>query len=329
MLDTKQIKLRSEEDILATWNNATDIVVSVVCATYNHESYIEDAIKSFLMQETDFAFEVIINDDASTDSTTKILKHYQALYPKIIKPIFQTENQFSKGLKPLPIMLHNVSGDYIAMCEGDDYWLCSKKLKKQVEVFQSFPNISLCFHSAIELNIAEGTSETVCNHFEANQDVSIDSVIWGRGGYMPTASLMFKNSQLDNLVESYKTAPIGDFFIQVFMSSLGSAYFINEPMCVYRRNSLGSWTESQAHVDKKKVYAISMIDAINIFIDYIEKESDKNKLIDVTLMYAENYLRLHSSRIAKISAVFRLTRLPSQKSRCSFFLRCLKILIPR
>jgi glycosyltransferase involved in cell wall biosynthesis len=329
MLDIKQIELRSEEDIVADWQNVNDIIVSVVCAAFNHESYIEDAIKSFLIQETDFAFEVIINDDASTDSTTNIIRHYQELYPKIIKPIYQSVNQYSQGLRPHSTLFQNAIGKYLAICEGDDYWVCPKKLQTQMEVFQKFPNISLCFHSAIELNIAKKTSEVVCNHFDASQQVTMDNVIRGKGGYMPTASLMFKNVQLEKLVQSYKNAPIGDFFIQVFMSSLGGAYYINEAKCVYRRNSLGSWTESQANIDKKKTYTISMVAAINIFSEYIEKETDKEKLFEVSLMYANNYMSLHSSRIAKINALYRLTILSAQKAKFTFFIQYLKILIRR
>lgn len=329
MLDIKKIELRTEEDIIDAWQNQNDIVVSVLCPAFNHEAYLEDAIKGFLIQETDFAFEVIINDDASTDETVSIIKRYQRLYPKIIKPIYQTENQFSQGRKPFPLMLKKVAGLYVAFCEGDDYWLSPNKLQKQVSAFKTHPNISLCFHSAIEINMSDQTHKTECNHFIQNQPVSMEQVILGRGGYMPTASLMFKNEQIDRLIASYENAPIGDFFVQVFMSSLGGAYYINESMCLYRRNSQGSWTESQKDTDKKKNYTFSMVKAIHDFSEYIDNESDKEKLFEVSLIYAKNYIGLHSSRVSKIGALLKLSKLPIQKQKFTFLSRCFTSLIRR
>ena len=132
MLDIKLVKLKSEQDIISAWENKNKTVVSIICITYNHGLYIEDAIKSFLMQKTNFSFEVIIHDDASSDTTINIIKRYHSLYPNIIKPIFQTENQYSKiGLKFFWDISKFVKGKYIALCEGDDYWIDSSKIQKQ------------------------------------------------------------------------------------------------------------------------------------------------------------------------------------------------------
>lgn len=95
MLDIKTVRLKSEEDIIAPWNDKEKIIVSVLCATFNQELYIEDTLIGFLMQKTDFAFEVIIHDDASTDATASIVRKYQKRYPNIIKPIYQSENRYS------------------------------------------------------------------------------------------------------------------------------------------------------------------------------------------------------------------------------------------
>ena len=113
--------LRTEAEIIATWkSDSNNPVVSICCTTYNHESYVENAIEGFLIQETDFPFEILIRDDFSTDKTAKIVKQYVERYPQLIKPILEKENTFSKGVKPLLQLYKIAKGEYIAICEGDD-----------------------------------------------------------------------------------------------------------------------------------------------------------------------------------------------------------------
>ncbi|MEG0051017.1 MAG: glycosyltransferase [Terrisporobacter sp.] len=113
-----------------------NIMVSICCITYNQEKYIATAIESFLMQKTNFKYEVIIHDDASTDNTTKIIREYQEKYPDIIKPIYQSENQYSKGIIPSQLTYKKAQGKYITICEGDDYWTDENKLQKQVDFLE-------------------------------------------------------------------------------------------------------------------------------------------------------------------------------------------------
>ena len=87
---------RTQEQIMHSWKQEETPLVSIICATYNHENYIRDAIESLLVQETEFSFEIIIHDDASTDNTPKIIKEYHSRYPEIIKPIFQKDNTFDQ-----------------------------------------------------------------------------------------------------------------------------------------------------------------------------------------------------------------------------------------
>ena len=98
-------------------------LVSIDCITYNHEAYISQALDGFLMQKTKFLFEVLIHDDLSTDGTADIIRKYEKKYPLIIKPIYQTVNQFSKGVEiSKKFQFPRAQGKYIAICEGDDYW---------------------------------------------------------------------------------------------------------------------------------------------------------------------------------------------------------------
>lgn len=108
--------------------------VSICCLTFNHGNYIRDCLDGFVMQKTNFAFEVLLHDDASTDNTADVIKEYEEKYPNIIKPIYQNENQYSKGVGVTrKFNFPRVKGEYIALCEGDDYWIDEFKLQKQVE----------------------------------------------------------------------------------------------------------------------------------------------------------------------------------------------------
>lgn len=122
------------------------LMVSIRCLAYNHELYIRKALDGFVMQKTNFRFEAIVHDDASTDGTADIIREYAEKYPKIIKPIFETENQYRKRDGSLRRIMNTATkGRYAALCEGDDYWTDPLKLQKQVDFLESHPEYSMCY----------------------------------------------------------------------------------------------------------------------------------------------------------------------------------------
>jgi glycosyltransferase involved in cell wall biosynthesis len=131
------------------WPDGTIPVVSIYSLAYNHESFIRDCLEGFLMQETTFRVEILIHDDASTDNTANIIRAYEARYPHLIKPIYQTENQYSKGTGDFSKRnLERARGQYIAICEGDDYWTDASKLQQQVDFLDHNPDYVICYHDA-------------------------------------------------------------------------------------------------------------------------------------------------------------------------------------
>ena len=113
------------------------IKLSVICLTYNHEKFIRQALDGFVMQKTNFPFEVIVHDDASTDETAKIIREYEIKYPELIKPIYQKENLWQKGIPTKNYIYPKINGKYVALCEGDDYWTDPLKLQKQVDFLEA------------------------------------------------------------------------------------------------------------------------------------------------------------------------------------------------
>ena len=252
---------RTEEQIISHWSQEFDRpMVSVCCLAYNHEHYVAQTLDSILAQVTNFPIEVLINDDASQDSTTEIIKRYERLYPKIVKPIYQRENQYSSGILMNPtINFPRARGKYIALCECDDFWTLDSKLQRQYEFMERQTDVSVYFHPVIELNLATGTSEIVCNHYSDSQVVSLQDVVSGRGAYMPTPSLFFRASLLRNKLSWFESDwPVGDFFLQVILGFYGSIYYDHRVMATYRRNAPGSWTSSMQSDTKRLNYNVRM-----------------------------------------------------------------------
>jgi glycosyltransferase involved in cell wall biosynthesis len=227
-------------------NERMEPLVSICCITYNHGDYIRDAIEGFLMQETDFPFEIIIHDDASTDATADIIREYERKYPDIIKPIYQTENQYSKGEKVTLFTLKAARGKYIALCEGDDYWIDPLKLQKQINEMEKRPECYISFHPAIRRWIDGSREDRLLGlHSDKIMVFSIDEVILGGGGFMHTASIVLNRLAIPRIISFFDTAkeaPVGDYFMQILGAEHGGALYLSDVMSVYRYGVPGSWS---------------------------------------------------------------------------------------
>ena len=134
------------------WSDETVPLLTIFCITYNHVHFIRQAIDGFLMQETTFPIEILIHDDASTDGTADIVREYEVKYPQLIKAIYQTENQYSKGNKSGHFLRPLQQAKYIAYCEGDDYWTDPKKLEIQVSYLEKHPECVISGHDEISID---------------------------------------------------------------------------------------------------------------------------------------------------------------------------------
>jgi glycosyltransferase involved in cell wall biosynthesis len=240
--------LPTQEEMMSTWKgDVTKPLVSICCITYNHESYIENTLEGFLIQATDFPFEILIHDDASTDQTADIIRQYEAKYPQLIKPIYQTENQYSQGKRITLFLINNAIGDYLAFCEGDDFWTDPEKLQIQIEKMREHSECHLSFHPTKILNDQTMTDTVTFRHAEHDKIFSVQEIIQGDGGFCPTASLIIKKEALQNLPAFFAHAPVGDYFLQIFGSLNGGALYIDKTMSAYRIHPNGVWTSTAAN----------------------------------------------------------------------------------
>lgn len=223
-----------------------EIMVSIVCITYNHEKYITDAIESFLQQKTDFKYEIIIHDDASTDQTSEIIKEYETQYPDIIQGIYEKENQYSK--KKIRFMENVYSlcrGRYLAFCEGDDFWIDIGKLQIQVEWMESHPEYSLTSHNALLWNYSEGKVKSM-NPFSSDKEVSVEETVMQYNGNLPTASMVARREVVKHF-KRFMEYSVGDFILQLCSLKEGKIYYFNRIMSVYRYMHTDSWCEKFSH----------------------------------------------------------------------------------
>ena len=124
-------------------------LVSICCVTYNHENFIRQCLDGFVIQKTNFVFEILVHEDASTDKTALILKQYETNYPQLFRCVYQSVNQFAIQNTLVNILFPMAKGKYIAICEGDDYWTDPYKLQKQVDFLEANPEFSICTHNVI------------------------------------------------------------------------------------------------------------------------------------------------------------------------------------
>ena len=262
-----------------------EIMVSVLCMAYNHEKYIRECLDGFVMQKTNFRFEVIINDDASTDNTANIIREYEKKYPDIIKPIYQTENQFSKGIKITEsVLATKAKGKYIALCEGDDFWTDPLKLQKQFEALENNRDCDLCVGTVQAVN-EDGTliNQTYPPEiFETKKLFSDEFIKMICNTYaFQTSGYFLRKASYENytkLSPAFKAvAPVGDVPILLYFGSSSNVYYIEDNISSYRKNSVGSYNSRiiNTYNEKTKKYysgLIKMMSEFNKYTDFKYRE---------------------------------------------------------
>lgn len=238
----------SEPELIARWQPTAKCLVSICMLTYNHAPWLRNTLTGILNQETDFGFEILIHDDASTDGTQEIIREFQARYPRIVKPIFQEDNKWSRGINPsIAYNYPRAKAEFVAWCEGDDMWIDKQKLSIQVQALQTNPSVNLAFHQAIEIHygLKAVKPRLIGNYSNNDRLVSFHEVIHRPYGLIPTASCMVRSGIKERLHKFMKFRPYirgGDIFMQMLGAMGNGAVYHARPMSIYRFQTRHSLT---------------------------------------------------------------------------------------
>lgn len=286
-----------------------EIKVSIYCTVYNHSKYLRQCLDGFVNQKTNFKYEVIIHDDASTDDSANIIREYEKAYPEIIKPIYQTENQYSKGvpifktyIKPL------IKGQYCASCEGDDFWCDENKLQRQYDLMEAHPECDFCVCKVQAVSESGRILDKTYPNIELNGGIlsSEEFLKVACHDYQFQTSSYFirTNSKMEYLEinnsykDAAKKAKVGDWPQLLYFGSRGSIAYIDDIMSCYRVNSIGSFGYNLIVGNKRKDCYLKMIKMMECF----NKETDSrfeqycNDFIFIFLCYAGEYKKALSKK---------------------------------
>ncbi len=234
------------------------IMASISCVTFNHATFIRQALDSFLMQKTDFEYEILVHDDASTDGTGDILREYAQKYPDKVRPLIQTENQYSQGIDNISGAFNfpRARGRYIFMCDGDDYWISPDKVQRQVDYMEAHPECTLCIHSAKINLMGKALTESQMRPYRGSRVITPEEIVDKSSGYA-MSSMAFPARLVRELPDYYVDCPVGDTPLQLIAAANGYGYYMDEAMSAYRVGVAGSWTMEGKNGDygkKQKIY---------------------------------------------------------------------------
>lgn len=309
------VKIESPEVIdqnIKEWNIPIpehEYMVVVHCSTYNHSKYIEDALKGFVMQQTNFPFCAIIIDDASTDNNAEIIRKYANKYPDIIKPICLGYNHMQHSISRNPYFdCWHQSAKYIAQCEGDDYWEDPYKLQKQVDILESNPEIGLCYSKAHIYIQSSGlrSSQTIGE----GKNSPLDEIIT-KGNFIPTLTTLYRKDLMFRYYEEIKPETkqwkMGDMPMWIWFIINSKIIFLDEITAVYRILS-----DSASHSRDLKKEETFNKSALNIRLFYINHyPCFKYMENDVWNLYYRSLLDIgekHNNRLYCLDALSKINK---------------------
>jgi len=280
--------------------------VSACIIAYNHEQYIKDCLEGALKQNVNFDYEIIISEDCSTDRTREICVEYQKKYPDKIKLFLNEKNLGLIGnwVKALSLC----RGEYIAICEGDDYWTDPLKLKKQVNFLDKHPEFALSSHNAQVVKNGQIIREYCGPNHPEIMDLKY-LLAYGSGG--PTGSLVIRNSAIKNLPDWFSKMKACDWTIQVMAARGGQMKYFNDIMGVYRKHDKGASFSAKMNAQKSgnsdfalpSKYSLEMIDNLNKHFNYKYDKELKQQSTYWYNLYANEYLKIRDIKMAKGYAI--------------------------
>ena len=292
--------------------------ISVICWTYNHERLISRAIDSILEQQIFVPVELIIHDDASTDRTPEIIRDYQSRFPAVVRLVLQATNQLQHGINFVPALFALARGQYIAICDGDDYWTCPDKLTKQLQCLEDNPHACGCFHRADDL---AGSEDKLTPGFwgppREGLEFGLDD-LFRHGNFTATASLMLRTKHVLNVPGTVNETPHGDFTFLLAALRYGPLVFLNESMSVYRRHVGGQHSTTYGSIATFRAVKSLVFGAHFLGLDshpsYLEAFRWRSSEL-------EGYIKRDRIRLETLEAELLQVKTNYERSRRSIFFR--------
>ncbi len=275
-------------------------LISIRCLVYNHEPFLRQCLDGIVMQQTDYPYEAIVHDDASTDGSAAIIREYAEKYPDIIKPIFETENQFRKDRSVIRKKMDAACrGKYWAVCEGDDFWTDPQKLQMQVSVLESNPDCSMCC-SAVKYYSQKQQRYTRVHHCrKGDGSLPVEDVIKRGGLYIPSCSIVYRKSIKDHYPDYCLNCHVGDFPLQIMCAMKGEIYYFDRYMATYRIENNNSWigqNENKAVITAKDISRWKS--EVDMYKGYAKDYPKYGKVFQDRIAYFLNY-RLPNPRVSR------------------------------
>lgn len=258
----------------------TNIKVSIICTSYNYATYLPTALDSFIAQETDFPFEIIVVDDCSTDASRAILEDYADRYPKLFRLFF---NESNKGLTRTWIdICKEARGQYIARCDADDYWIDHHKLQKQVQLLDSNPLSAWC---NTDYNIIDEQGTTIYEQVFANGPVDYANtyakMLATKGMTLPS-SWMIETALMQEVNDMIDPDSVDDGFpMQLEFFQKTQLSFLPDVTVAYRMTTNSDSRPKDLIKSEARVKGL-----LKTQLEYLEKYPDKD-LLEIARLQAE------------------------------------------
>ncbi|WP_311064848.1 glycosyltransferase family 2 protein [Halomonas sp. DWK9] len=244
--------LPSQDNVKKNWES-DEVKVTCLVTCYNHEKYILDCLKGIFSQKTKFAFKVVVYDDFSSDNTRNILMSLERQYPAILQVYYADYNHYGNSIQNEHAGM--LEGSYVALCEGDDYWISRYKLQKQFdEMERNRGSISFCVHPSIIFSHNSRFEDIFCFYGTAIKILPQKLVFDFKNQFSPTASYFLKLEKfLEHVAfKEYLEGGPGDFFLEAIASE-GGVLYLPEIMSCYRRGSIGSYSAEQSKLSPSDI----------------------------------------------------------------------------
>lgn len=274
--------------IFSSYNAKTnEIKVSICLLTYNHKKYIKKAIDSILNQKTNFKYEIIIRDDASSDGTTDIIKKYHKKYPETIKLVLNKENKHNGKSRIFKELKDYWNGKYIAILEGDDYWIDPYKLQKQYDFMENNPDYSQVFTNYKVLNDITKKTKRV---LRKSKDYSVEDIIIGDGEMFSISSIFVREDMLYPIDNFYYLSPFEDYVSVLSLALHGKTHFLKDYTTIYRINAENSWTTMLKTGDESKKRKYLYDEMKKMLEEFNKNTNDKYKKYTEYLLLKKKFI---------------------------------------